>query len=58
MTAEQSAAAMGDRAGQALRTTGLPTPNPFRGKSPGLAAAWRRAYLTASRGSGRPPAGR
>jgi hypothetical protein len=47
---------MGARAGDALRTTGRPTRNPFRdgGRLAELAAAWRRAYFTAARPGRRP----
>jgi hypothetical protein len=45
-----SATAMGRRAGEAFKETGQPTRNPFTdAKHPGLAAAWRRAYLAASK---------
>lgn len=46
----EHAAAMGRRAGQAWRDTGVPTPNPFaQATHPELAQAWRRAYFAASR---------
>jgi hypothetical protein len=43
-----AAAQMGTRAGEAFRDTGVPQRNPFRGKAPELAAAWRAAYLAAA----------
>jgi hypothetical protein len=52
MTSEQAiahASAMGARAGDEWRTSGVPSPNPFdREKFPELAAAWRRAYFKAA----------
>jgi hypothetical protein len=47
--AAAAAAQMGTRAGESFRDTGVPTRNPFRGKAPALAAAWRRAYFAAAR---------
>lgn len=45
-----SAAAMGRRAGEDWKRTGIPTPNPFKQDTqPDLAQAWRRAYFAASR---------
>lgn len=46
---ETAAARMGKTSGDRARTTGMPARNPFQGKSPELAAAWRRAYLTAAK---------
>lgn len=44
------ASAMGARAGESWRTTGIPAVNPFdAGKFPELAQAWRGAYFDAAR---------
>lgn len=43
------ASAMGARAGDEWRSTGIPSPNPFdRDKFPALASAWRAAYFAAA----------
>jgi hypothetical protein len=43
-----TAAAMGQRAGEAWRDQGVPTRNPFA-PQPVLAQAWRRAYFASSK---------
>jgi hypothetical protein len=43
------AARMGTTAGNAFRDQGTPSKNPYEGKSTELAAAWRRAYMTAAK---------
>lgn len=47
--AEDAAARIGANAGETFRDTGLPSRNPFQGKDPKLAVAWRRAYMATAR---------
>lgn len=50
MSAASTAEAMGRRAGEDFRATGVPTRNPFTRTGPAeLAAAWRRGYFTGQR---------
>jgi hypothetical protein len=49
VTATEVAARMGTTAGETFRDQGTPARNPYEGKSPELAAAWRRAYMTAAK---------
>lgn len=49
--ARRAAAAMGRRAGEELRATGVPTLNPFRRRKE-LAAAWREGYFAAADSGG------
>lgn len=47
---KQRATAMGQRAGEDWKQTGVPTPNPFdQHQQPELAQAWRRAYFHAAK---------
>lgn len=47
----RAASAMGARAGEAFRDTGIPTPNPFDVRRYALLSdAWRRAYMGALAG--------
>lgn len=51
--AEAAAARLGTSAGETFRGAGTPSRNPFDGKGqPKLAAAWRRAYLSAAKPRG------